>query len=267
MKKITNIFLILLAFHISFNLVSCTNSPAEEPDNESIQSIPEELKTPLTLEIRTTDDEGNPILNNGKITLSNPWSTLKYKKNGSAFHKVSAGKNKSVVIEVAPGDIITFFADGSENDIINGFYFTINCDIDYYAYGNVMSLLNSENYPAEKTIKQKGAFSGLFYSNKHIGFLPEKQFYLPATTLSERCYSSMFADCTQLEKAPVLPATKLASQCYINMFSDCCNLSEAPVLPATTLAESCYAFMFYGCNNLINPPELPASKLAESCYS
>ena len=73
---------------------------------------------------------------------------------------------------------------------------------------------------------------------------------LPATILSEDCYTSMFEHCTSLTTAPELPATTLARYCYSYMFYGCINLTTAPVLPATTLANYCYNFMFRNCTNL-----------------
>jgi hypothetical protein len=89
---------------------------------------------------------------------------------------------------------------------------------------------------------------------------------LPATTLANNCYRSMFYGCTSLTQAPELPATELANQCYSNMFTSCSSLTQAPELPATTLAENCYAGMFYDCSSLTQAPELPATTLADYCY-
>jgi hypothetical protein len=73
---------------------------------------------------------------------------------------------------------------------------------------------------------------------------------LPATTLADYCYNSMFDGCTSLVTIPQLPATTLADYCYSNMFRGCTSLTTAPELPATTLAEGCYEYMFAGCTNL-----------------
>ena len=60
----------------------------------------------------------------------------------------------------------------------------------------------------------------------------------------------MFYGCTSLTTAPALPATTLTDYCYSSMFSECTSLTTAPVLPATTFAESCYGSMFKRCSNL-----------------
>ena len=60
----------------------------------------------------------------------------------------------------------------------------------------------------------------------------------------------MFSNCTSLTTAPSLPATTLANYCYNSMFYDCKSLTTAPALPATTLASNCYNSMFYDCKSL-----------------
>ena len=89
---------------------------------------------------------------------------------------------------------------------------------------------------------------------------------LPATTLTNYCYRSMFLGCTSLTQAPALPATTLAEQCYAHMFNGCSSLAQAPDLPATTLAENCYWSMFNRCTSLTQAPTLPATTLANGCY-
>lgn len=100
--------------------------------------------------------------------------------------------------------------------------------------------------------------------------IPEK--LLPATTLTNYCYSGMFQDCTGLTSLPdnLLPAEILASYCYEYMFINCTGLTSLPegLLPATTLENHCYYSMFQRCTGLTSLPEglLPAETLANYCY-
>ena len=73
---------------------------------------------------------------------------------------------------------------------------------------------------------------------------------LPATGLTEACYSDMFKHCTSLVSAPALPAAELSSGCYSSMFENCSALEKAPDLPAESLKYSCYNYMFRGCTSL-----------------
>jgi hypothetical protein len=125
------------------------------------------------------------------------------------------------------------------------------------------------------TMVQSGGLKGLFEGTKVTdndlrNILPinpnTNNYYLPATTLTDLCYSYMFSDCTSLTTAPELPATMLANNCYSGMFYNCTSLTTPPELPATMLSNYCYEYMFDGCTSLTTAPELPATTLANYCY-
>ena len=122
-----------------------------------------------------------------------------------------------------------------------------------YIYGNLMYLMCSDDsYLPGTTLTEdnafKGAFTGATWVRTDAG--GDKQLTLPATTLTQGCYDSMFEGCTSLTAAPALPATTLVDGCYASMFKGCSALNSAPDLPATTLVDECYASMFEGCTTL-----------------
>ena len=124
--------------------------------------------------------------------------------------------------------------------------------------GNVMSLLFGDNYKEQTDLTGKGyAFYELFRNNTKV--VNAENLSLPATTLADDCYMSMFKGCTSLVTAPELPATTLTGGCYNNMFQGCTNLVTAPELPATTLANWCYSYMFQDCTNLTEVAIVPSS--------
>ena len=142
--------------------------------------------------------------------------------------------------------------------------FTISqrCNLE----GNCMSILFGDNAASNTSLSGKDyAFSCLFYNCTNIVSVSEN--FLPATTLSDSCYTEMFSYCTNLTTAPELPATTLAYWCYQYMFSGCTSLTTAPALPATSLAAGCYEGMFSNCLSLTIPPLLPATTLVNWCYS
>ena len=87
----------------------------------------------------------------------------------------------------------------------------------------------------------------MFFACENLVSAPE---VLPATSLTEYCYYSMFQRCYKLVSAPDMPATSVAPNCCHSMFASCTSLSHAPVLLSSTLATSCYASMFNGCTSL-----------------
>lgn len=145
----------------------------------------------------------------------------------------------------------------------------IECDADCYIYGNMMSLINKDNFAtltAFDTTEGGYAFYRLFDGNTHIKNHVEKKLLLPATTLTRDCYDNLFAGCTSLTTAPELTATTMQPQCYQGMFYNCIALTQAPQLPAEDLSSGCYLEMFNGCTALTTAPELPATTLEPGCY-
>lgn len=131
--------------------------------------------------------------------------------------------------------------------------------------GNVMSLLYGDDFEGELTIPNSYCFFFLF--RNCTGLTSASGMSLPATTLTERCYSGMFEGCTNLVNSPELPATTMAVHCYRSMFNTCPSLLTAPNLPSTTLAEGCYYSMFSHCSGLTTvQTTLPATTLTNSCY-
>lgn len=205
---------------------------------------------PLTLE----------ALEDGNITLTsfNRYPDLQYSINGQ--EKQSA-KNQ---IEIFAGDTICFYATGKGDD--NMFGLRIDCSNDCCIYGNIMSLLYSEDFSDKTAIKNKYEFSQMFENNEHIKNC-SIDLVLPATDLEDFCYDAMFAGCKGITIAPELPATSLSMYCYSEMFKNCTSLTSAPELKATKLAPNCYYFMFNGCTSLIAAPDLLAVEMKDYCYS
>ena len=214
--------------------------------------IPKHIMNPLTLE----------AIGNGVITYQNRgfYDAYYMIDNGEA-HIISPDTNAE--IPVSAGQKVTLWGNNVTcYNPVTHLCSNINCTAEFYAYGNVMSLLNGST-----EISREYAFAGLFADATTLRSHPVKYLLLPATKLSDHCYYGMFKNCTGLTRVPNLPATTLASYCYHSMFSGCSKLTTAPELPATELASWCYTGMFYNCDALIAAPELPATELTFACYS
>ena len=196
-------------------------------------------------------------LEDGQVAfyLPGPGRSLKYKKNDSEW------TNWDRYINVKAGDRVYF----KGNNCI-----TIEDEFDTYIrgylYGNILSLVDADNYASLKELPS--TFNGyqLFLDTKILSH-PTLLLVLPATTLVPYCYRCMFENCTLLTRAPELPATSLSDYCYSGMFNGCTSLQQAPELPVYIMTDNCYSGMFGGCTSLVNAPDLPASSLANSCYS
>ena len=179
--------------------------------------------------------------------------TPQYSVNGGEW---TMAENQTT-IHLSPGDKVRFKGINQGNNLFSSFIFYLK------AYGNIMSLIYGDDFIGQTSLIVPKAFENCF--SYCPGLFDISNLVLPATTLSEACYSNMFNNCSFLE-APALPATTLAKRCYRYMFMGCASLTTAPELPATTLADSCYEYMFGGCTSLTTAPELPANRLKERCY-
>ena len=203
--------------------------------------------------------EDNPVsLDINLVAYGDPPFTMEFSGTGylhinadasSAvqFNKNNTGWDTSNTdIPINDGDVIQF---RGEYSTFNKHGWTLDSGIVINkVYGNIGSLLDPINYSTMTTYSESLVFSRFF---EHMNTVVDaSKLILPATTLTERCYDSMFYGCTSLTSAPELPATTLANQCYSNMFNGCTSLTSAPVLPAETLVSYCYNRMFYGCSKL-----------------
>ena len=74
---------------------------------------------------------------------------------------------------------------------------------------------------------------------------------LPASTIGDNCYDSMFYRCTNLQFPPsILPSSSLRYRCYYSMFYGCTSLIGAPMMSAQIMATESCMLMFYGCTSL-----------------
>lgn len=206
-------------------------------------------------------------------------SSIEYKINNGTWDEMPA------TVSVSRKDIVKF--RGWNDGQIGTFSGTT---ARFSVLGNIMSLVDFDNFRNLTTLPGEGIFKELFagctglFSAKRLE-LPATELVkdcykglfkncnnlvsppaLPATELSETCYSEMFYGCTKIMTPPELPATTLAKNCYFRMFRET-GLRTAPVLPATIMADYCYDQMFYGCKSLKYPPELPSTELATGCCS
>ena len=222
---------------------------------------------------------------------------------GSTWRKFTTSRNGTATFgTINKGDKILFKSITSKFSNTNSAYHYFNSTKNISAEGNILSLLYGDDFLSydslpsisskeEDKTQQLGC---IFKGNKKI--ISAENLILKPTTLSPKCYASMFYGCTSLTTAPELPATTtyeysyqamfhsctslttaptsigvsstiIADFCCYLMFESCTSLTKAPELPATTLANSCYSNIFQNCKNLTTAPELPATTLANSCYS
>lgn len=169
-------------------------------------------------------------ITSGNFGFSKRGDSLKYRVNGGEW-VISEG-NVSNLPLVPDDEIEISFAPGN-NDEIYGNILTFTGQFE--VYGNIFSLMYGDNFANYNTLNT--VFAGMFNGNTNI--ISAENLILPATTLIGRAYHSMFAQCSNLEKAPVLPAKTLEANCYNAMFVNCAKLNYIKCLATDISAANC----------------------------
>lgn len=241
-----------------------------EAGNESwlpvnVQPIAPAAREPLTIE---------PVNSDINVVISNPLGlAIKYKIVGDdESSEMQSFESESINIGVQIGKRLQLFGDNAAYAKVesDGEIFTNikSANGEFYVYGNIMSLINSDKFATATELTENNTFSNLFVNNgTYLMNHPENALLLPATTLTEDCYKNMFNGCFALTTAPELPALTMKKNCYWGMFTNCVSLTNVPdELPAQTLAVGCYGSMFSYCSSLETAPLLPATELVNVCY-
>ena len=92
-------------------------------------------------------------------------------------------------------------------------HMNIKCSGKCYVYGNVMSLLDKDNFATMTILPYDNTFQNLFMNNEYIFHANGKDLVLPATTLEPYCYYQMFSGCTNLNYVKCLATDISAESC------------------------------------------------------
>lgn len=184
--------------------------------------------TTLMLNTNNDDQVEISITTNGKYSLDNGKTWL----DAEADETITVSKNTAILWKN--------FKATDDSD-----FGQFVSDYEFDVYGNIMSLVDGDNFTELDRLSDIFTFNSLFAST---GVRSAKNLILP-TVLTDQCFLAMFSG-SNLNVAPELPATILADGCYANMFSYT-HLIESPVLPAVNITvDGCYDGMFYECDDL-----------------
>lgn len=194
------------------------------------------------------------------LTVSFSTNDIEYSLDNETWQTLSAGTNTPTI---QAGERVYFAASNltvSSSVGIGSFSMTGKCNIG----GDISSMINGKDARNTTTVPSS-YFRNLFYPCANI--IDATSLLLPATSLGENCYRSMFNSCTGLISAPkVLPAESMSYACYNFMFKGCSSLKNAPQILATSVAESCFSGMFQDCVILSTAPDLLPTSISSRCY-
>ncbi len=226
--------------------------------------------TYFTMEIIFNELPQYPAYVHFRNDTNYPVKTVEYRKNGGSWQTLTSDRDKTVLssFEAVVGDFIEFRGnnesyEGNSLDFVGG-YTGANYRVMFAARGNIMSLVDSTGFTTATNLVD-GAFAGFLQG---CSVMDAGDLLLPATTLGNNTYNSMFA-ASILQYAPlVLPATDLSGThtVYQSMFHYT-GIKKAPVISATTLGYGCFQRMFMECYSLTEAPDLPAATIPRYAYN
>lgn len=210
---------------------------------------------PITVSMKSNRDPmlGNPLTleavgDGTQITFINKSKgNVQVSKNLTDWENIAPEASRNISLSAGEkvyfrGNNASYYPDNEAS--------SITCTDPCYVYGNIMSLVNATAFDKLTSLPEGGdTFRSLFENNTQIMSHPDKELLLPATTLQPNCYSSMFAGCTGLTKAPVLPASTLRAGCYQSMFTGCLNLAYIKCMATDISAKDCTSNWVNGVNS------------------
>ena len=158
--------------------------------------------------------------------------TISYSLNNGVWTDIVPGTS----ISVDAGDIVRFkgtndaYADFSTNNNFGTTTAEFNC------YGNILSLIYGDNFTGQTTLPTGSSYNFANFFRGCLGIHSAENLILPEN-VTEYCYFLMFRNCSSLTGTPVLPAATLADNCYYSMFLYCDAVNYIKCL-ATVLGEN-----------------------------
>ena len=189
------------------------------------------------------------MIESGTVQFSFPpnqsWvSSMSYSLDGGeTWVTKQYGEGALITPTIAAGDKVLFKGIATQVSYPNSqaslFNISANCNVS----GNIMSLLYGDNFqnqtsfPSGSTNNFMYLFAESYFVRTNI--VSAENLILPATTLTQQCYSGMFkSPYSKLTTAPKLPATTLVGSCYYHMFEDCNHLNSITMLATDISASS-----------------------------
>ena len=172
-------------------------------------AAPDFSTEPLTFNI-LSDGTVNWTASDSSLT-----KTIEYKlKDSNNWTPITSNTGESApTITVKAGDEIQFRGDntaycGGNPELYSTFG---GSTAEFEIEGNIMSLINPKDFSTLTTLESNFTFAFLF--SNCTGLTSAENLILPATTLADSCYDSMFQGCTNLNYIKCLATDISASSC------------------------------------------------------
>lgn len=190
---------------------------------------------PLTFQVLTG---GTIVWYHNRTLLSDVGNlTIQYKVNDGSWTSLTSNTAGTSSISVQNGDVVQFKGDNATYSTLPTSYNTFSGSTAVFEpYGNVMSLVNSTGFSGMSVVSNEYQFNRLFAATNIV---TAENLVLPATTVAQHAYTSMFEGCTMMVKSPELPAPTLTVNAYDEMFKGCSSLSHIRCYATSISALNC----------------------------
>lgn len=189
------------------------------------------------------DSDGDPVTLSVEVsTDGETWTQKSSSMDNSYKGTIIATLNAGQKLYIR-GNNATYGCKDDDDDP-NGS--SIYGDKDFYAYGNMMSLVDGENALKGIYSTTLGTYTfACFFEGTNVCSHPTKNLILPAKTLPNYAYCKMFYNCSKLKRAPSIYATSPNSYGLNNMFVSCNELEIPP-----RILYCSFLTMFRNCDKL-----------------
>ena len=145
-----------------------------------------------------------------KCDTNYPGKTISYSRNGGEWTNITATTGGTNVM-FYNGDVIRFKGDNEYIGSRISWSIFDNSDITFNVYGNIMSIVDSQNFASITSTTQPYMFRNLFENCS--GLLSAENLVLPQGALPEGCFHYMFYGCTSLSAITCLATDISATNC------------------------------------------------------
>lgn len=196
------------------------------------------------------------VISGGTIYMSKKVNDLEYQVNNGSWTSVS---DSAITFNTSAGDRISFrglntaYTSNYSDNVSPTVSSSTECRFE--AEGNMMSIIDKDNYMTLDGVN-RGVFCHFF--RRCSGLTSVENLVLPATTLRGGCYFGLFRECINLEKSvKELPALSVPEYGYKSLYEACPKLVTVPIIRATAWTGTvCAQGMFNVCGSLSATPVL-----------
>lgn len=188
-------------------------------------------------------EDGNNVYWRTTVNNSGLFKTIEISLDlGKTWNSYRSSFSDNLVATLNKGDKLWARGTNSAYGISTGCsHFELSKE--YIVYGNIMSIIDKDNYQNNKTLTTSYPLNRQFQNSQIIS---AENLILPATTLTMGAYEYMFYNCKKLKIGPKeLVNSSGGNNVYNRMFYECTSLKTSPDIKRNKFESRDCTLMFY----------------------